>query len=269
MSTIEHSTPTPYLLACDYDGTQFLTSEPTPSGVSVETAYTLAIGEHLGRAALNAFVDQGGHKHRTVTEIIRSLIPDLDRNRLERFASRITDSKLEILGSCIGEHLPDGTPWPRPTDGFVELWERVDEAKNAGNLVGTAVISAGHTSFEQKTFDMLGLTPPDVYLTDDVIQALALNMPLKDQVKPSPLMLELAQQLFLYKIKIANRGLNLSSDTLKTIYVGDDPIKDGGLAEQANVEFVLMDPHHARESWQQVATHLGLGALASKASASV
>ena len=249
---------TPRLLLCDFDGTQFYTSEPAPGGIDVNKGYEIGIATHLGEAAAAQFVQDDGHNHRSPAEIINSLAPHLGAEAVKVTAA-VVQTKLEVLESCIGRPLEDGTPWPRPSAGFSELWNRIDTAKLVGEPIGTAVISNGHTSFEQKTFEMLNLSQPDMYLTDDVLQALAFSLPHHLQVKPSPMLADLARHLWSYRLSSNGR----EPSEIYTVVIGDDPQNDGGLARNANADFVLLDPENARDSWQEVALKMSLGTLAS------
>lgn len=248
--------PAPQFFTTDYDGTTHLTSELSPDGIGVDEAYKLALAEQLDPEAASRYVLQGGHNHRTPYEIVQAVLPDVDGDELDLLSARVTAAKLEILMSQIGKKLPDGTRWPRTTDGFILFWEQLNRLKARGLPIGTAIISAGHTVFERRTFEMLGLAPPDVFMTNDALRALCLNVPPDEQVKPHPRIMRLTQQ-------ILHTTLNLPTTTspqgISTLHIGDDPVKDGGLAKNSDTNFILLDPEQAQVAWRSAARLLGLG----------
>jgi hypothetical protein len=252
----------PQLAAADFDGTIVLTSELGPGGVGVDEAYEVSVHEHLGNEAARVYItEQNGHQGRAPKEIVKSLRPDASAETLERLTAKVTATKLEILTDLIGKPLEDGTKWPRPTDGLREFWLAVYEEKRSIKTLGTAVISAGHTEFQKRTFDYLDLPYPDIFVSDDVLQALSLSLPLERQVKPSPFMLTMAEDIWRYKLR--QSGLKPAAYALHTVYAGNDEIKDAGIAKQAGVsDFELITPTTSREGWYRVGAYLGLGEAA-------
>ncbi len=243
------------LFAADFDGTLFLTSEPSPDGTTVNSAYFDAIDYHIGTDASAEFAETGGHRHRSPAEIVLSLVGIENAARVATLEGRITTTKLEILEGCIGQNLDDGVKWPRPMNGFLEFWANLQQARSSGYPIGSAIISAGHTSFISRTFQAHDLLPPDVLVTDDVRLGLGLTTPLDQQVKPAPFMLHQAQRVWIEQY-------SHSSSVPRTIYVGDDPVRDGGMAANAGVEFVLISQENASDAWARISTFLGLGTTA-------
>ena len=240
------------LFATDYDGTTNITSEPSSRIVDVNQAYAIGLADVLDEEAAATFSAQGGHKNRTPIEIIEALRPHLDYSTLGRLANTLSEVKLDILIGQIGTELEDGSRWPRPTDGYVEFWTQLNEAMASGAAISTAIISAGHTRFIERSFDYFGLPQPQCMITEDVLRGLRLTVPLRHQAKPQPLPLELAKQV----LRIAQSRL-----FARVIYTGDDPVKDGGLATNAGAEFVLIDKSNARAGWREVSESLGLSAI--------
>lgn len=242
----------PFLFSSDFDGTIALTSEVLPGGTDVNGAYAQAIESELGDEAALAFRGQGGHSHRTPLEIVQAVAPGLSQDRLIRSTDAVTNGKLEILLDQIGKPMADGVLWPRPTDGFTDLWQAINDAQESGVVLPTAIISAGHTAFIEAWFDKcLQLPRPDSLITADVFRGLSLSIAPEAQAKPSPLLMHLAQ---------VSLGFDMST-TPPTIYAGDDPIKDGGFAKNCGVEFILIEKGKERPAWQRVADFLRLGEL--------
>lgn len=53
-----------------------------------------------------------------------------------------------------------------------------------------------------------------------------------------------------------------SQDVPRMIYAGDDRVKDGELAVQNGISFMLIRPEDAAQTWQEIALHCELGQLA-------
>lgn len=236
-----------WALEIDYDGTAALTSEIPPGGMDVNGAYAASITDQLGEDSAQAFLDRGGHNHQTPLEIAHYLKPAMGQDELVKLAKAITGGKLDILCDQIGMPLPDGGRWPRPTEGFRELWTEVSESKHG---IGTAVISAGHTDFERTWFDRFNLPQPDCMVTEEVVSGLAINnVPIEMLAKPSPLLAGLARVALESKY---------SADLGRVVYAGDDPHKDQSFAANTGADFVLIEKDHARTGWTSVGRLLGL-----------
>lgn len=237
----------PRLLCPDYDGTIALTSETGPGIMSVNDSYAEAIDGLLGKDSAQSFIDSGGHGHRTPAEIISSLI-DAPQTTISNFANEITATKLEILVNQIGRPLPGGETWPRFTEGFYWMWLTLSDDRSLS--VDTAILSAGHTEFIKKTFDNKGMPQPDIIITDDVLTELGYgNLSGEDRAKPNTPMIDLAETIWLGRNKIPTGIVNRAVDIM---FVGDDPIKDKGLAENAGVAWRLLKPTNSREIWYDV-----------------
>lgn len=239
------------LLAADYDGTIALTGEVPIDGTDVSGAYARAISDRMGEETGQEFVERGGHLHRTPLEIVTDLRPDLRPETARRIALSVTADKLDILQSQIGRPLANGGRWPRPTEGFEELWQRAHAFRSDGGTIATAVISAGHTSFIKKWFEVFDLEDPDCIVSAEVVDNLALNVPLAETVKPAPLPMRIAEAALVSKYEGSGYPL---------VYAGDDLHKDGGLAANTDAHFILIEQATSAQKWQEAATILGLPA---------
>lgn len=250
----------PSLFASDFDGTKFLTSESADDILSVDDAYAVALDSLLGPNIADKFLEKGGHLHRTPAEIILSLCQDMSANDTEVAANVLTKIKLDVLMDQVGKPLADGALWPRPTDGFTDLWSVLPQSDG---LITTADISAGHAPFIHRVYDQHGLQRPDLVITDEFLVAdLDLgDTPPEERAKPAPLLLEVAKSLWLEQL--GSKALLLAEDEElmlhSIIYVGDSKEKDGGLAENCDIEFVLLEPELSVENWAEVGRWLGLG----------
>jgi hypothetical protein len=250
----------PQLMLNDFDGTEAFTSERGEGIPTVEDGYAAAIDELFGPVAADNF-RRNGHGHGTPTDIVADImgLPGDDKE-VKTAAAFVTMRKLDVISGGIGRPLKDGTPYPRQSEGFAETWMGVHTAQEEGFPIGKGVISAGHTEYEQKVFDMWGLPQPDMYLTDDVVTAMALQIPWADQVKPSPMLVEVAQTLHAYELRRkyeAFRNSNLLANSVRTIHVGDAE-KDRQLARNAGIAYAHVEAHRQREAWHEVDEFLGI-----------
>lgn len=240
----------PYIMS-DYDGTMARTGETPVGGVDVNGAYKQAIAEVIDEQAAQEFEDNGGHNHRAPIEIVTDLsryLSGLSTDQLKRVAAQLSAHKLDILSGQIGTRNSDGSLWPRPTDGFVEFWQALTEARGK-RKIGTAVISAGHTDFIVKWFDTFDLEQPDAFSTAEVVDNLLPLSPAEEKTKPARLPLLIAKTALDDKY----------GDAVNTIYyVGDSEVKDGGLAANTDAQFVLVDEANARPAWSLLGARLQL-----------
>jgi hypothetical protein len=248
------------LMLNDFDDTEAFTSERAPGIPTVNDGYASGIDELFGAVAVERFLRKG-HGHRTPTEIVANImnLPP-DKEEVREAAAFVTRRKLEVVSSAIGKPLEDGTPYPRQSEGFSETWMGVYAAQEEGFPLGKAVVSSGHTEYEQRVFDMWGLPQPDMYLTDDVVNAMALQIPWVDQVKPSPMLVEVAQTIHAYKLKRTHEAFknsNLLASSIRTIYVGNAP-QDEQLARNARIAYTNVGPNRQREAWYEAAEFLGI-----------
>lgn len=250
------------LFASDFDGTKFLTSEQGPGIVTVSEAYRYGLEQLIDSPTAERFWQQGGHQHRTPAEIVGSVCPDMKRAEVEVTAKRLIAAKINILSDQVGAPLPDSTPWPRPTTGFPQFWEQLSVRKESDpDYVVTADLSAGHVPFIEKAYAVHGLESPDMIITDDLlVEDYDMgDTPPEERAKPAPLLLDVARCLWLHRL-----GTNLSTIdpeviNRQIIYTGDSEEKDGGMAVNGGVEFVLLDPEISQQNWQEIKAWLKLG----------
>ncbi|MEO7363954.1 MAG: hypothetical protein ABIV43_00390, partial [Candidatus Saccharimonadales bacterium] len=107
-------------------------------------------------------------------------------------------------------------------------------------------------AFINKTFSVHGLEQPRLMLAEETVRGLELNVPAEELVKPSPLLMKLGAIMWR-----ASYGDNRSTDMTydekqRTIYVGDDPSKDGEFAAQSGVRFQQICSYKRDISWLNV-----------------
>lgn len=251
----------------DFDGTEFDTFEQSPNGIGVNEAYKIAIEKvfFFDKDALVKYEAAGEHRNRTPAEIVLSLAPNSTPQGHEKLTRALVDAKLECLLDQIGKPLADGEPWPRPLPGFLECTKKVTAAKQAGELITTAIISAGHNAFIKKCYDVHELDYPDIMVTDETINGLYSMQPLEKLTKPSvmPFWLVKTQWVNLFA-KSGQEFAELMSmaSNNRMLYIGDDEKKDKVLAENAGIAFVLVDKKNSITSWRRVEAHLNVGSVA-------
>lgn len=206
----------------DFDGTSFNTFELNPSGVGVNEACEYSVAHNFGQNALDYYIRNGGLGNRSPREVVTAI--QLAGFRTQCNTKQATDDfvsvKIERLVGGIGQRLPDGARWPRPTLGFADFWQEVKK----DSAIFTAILSSGHLSFIEKAFEVHELSLPDLIVTDDELRALP--EPLH---KPDP-------RLWEYLLNKA--GIPFED----VVYIGDDPKKDGQLARNAGVPFLHFAP---------------------------
>lgn len=245
------------LLAKDFDGTVALTFEKSPAGMDVHEAYNQAIDEVFGPDAVDTYHAGGGLKNRAPIEVVQSLVPDAPGADLNRLVAKLTDSKLAILMGEIGTRFDDGSVWPRPTNGYLELLEELTGAKNNGVLIDSLILSSGHEPFIRNTYDAWGVDQPDYVVAQERLHHLGLA----SFVKPSTKAMDAALLTWAedYNTDTSSPGLRD-----RVVYVGDDDEKDGEMARQSGIDFFLISPESAGKVWPKVATRIGLTKAASR-----
>lgn len=247
--------PAARLAAADFDQTLALTFTTAPTGIGVHEAYAQAIDALYGPTALDRFHADGGLRNRAVSEVVQDLFPDMQDDEVAAQAQRITNHKLTILLGQIDNQ------WPLPTKGFIECWDRIGQCQRQGKAIDTAVISAGYAPFIQKTFDVWGAPRPDILVTTETINNPALPEPFNERNKPAPLSMRLALNHWLGLYGLPENPEMVADAATRAIYTGDDPYKDGKLAEHFGIPFVLLSPDNAAESWKLFSLQLGIGSL--------
>lgn len=255
-----------YLFALDFDGTVAETFTPCPGGLGVHGAYEKAIEDVLGKEGLKRYHVIGGLRNRAPSELVRLLLEDTSPDQMignariffRRNGEQLADfvpkgkgvtlagdftptadfiselvvrQKLFYLSSQIGTPLGDGNVWPAPCRGFIRFYNDLAQLDTGDLQLDLAIVSSGHELFIGRTFMVWGLSKPEIIITEDDIRGKA---ELEGRVKPDPLSLELACAQWL--------GTAVTGATKqRVVYIGDDPVKDGGMAERFGVSFGWFD----------------------------
>lgn len=247
------------LLAKDFDGTVAQTFEKSPSGVGVHEAHELTVETMFGVKALDYYIDGGGLRNRAPVEVVQDLAPDAKGDELDQLVSRFIDTKLGVLMGEIGTRFPDGNIWPRPTDGYLELREKIEEARDAGQLIDDLILSSGHEPFITMTYRAWSVGEPTHIVAYEAIRQLALALPIEQLIKPSPVLMDVAHNMWRLGYGLEPASEPALGERDRIVYVGDDPVKDGELAKRSGVDFVLLDSGNSLEIWQNVTSRLQLG----------
>lgn len=213
------------ILALDFDRTIADTFTSSPSGLGVNEAYAVAVESVFGKHGLNSYKHLGGLRNRSPREVVSELQQSgfLACENATALTNKLVGHKIDCLTNQIGQALPDGTLWPRLTEGFADFWRQVV----ANSSVFTAILSSGHRAFIIRTFQVHELALPDFIITDDELRILP--EPLS---KPDP-------RLWGYLLQESH------ITPLDSLYIGDDQVKDGGLARNAGVPFLHFAPEGA------------------------
>ena len=254
-----------YLLAKDFDGTVACTFQKSPAGIGVHETYEQAVEELFGLPSLEAYLKNGGLQNQSPSEVVRGIASDADASELEQLTARFVDTKLAISLGQIGTRFPDGSVWPRPTPGYLELCEKIQAAREGGRMIDDLIISAGHEPFIKKTYETWGIDLPTHIVAEDTLRRLikkgVLGASIEQLNKPSPILMDIALNTWKRGYDIDDT-IEVPGERDRIVYAGDDPKRDGKLAETSGVAFVLVKQGAELQAWQSVATWLQLGRLA-------
>ncbi len=156
--------------------------------------------------------------------------------------------KLSFLMKQVGVQMQNGGQiWPRPCKGFLAFYELLPHLeKITGKRFQFAILSSGHDEFIKKTFEAWDIDFPVITVTDDDMRNRRYPSNVSGRVKPSPFLLDLIQSKWIGDGIIFSeyaRHIELMRKTRKRmILFGDDPKKDGVLAENAEIPFGLFKP---------------------------
>jgi hypothetical protein len=258
------------LAAHDFDGTTNDTGEIAPGIKNVNDGYRAGIDVVFGPEAADVFQAQGGHNHRTPSQIVEDLTAalklGLEPEDIISGTRQVVDVKIDMLYSQIGTPLPDGELWPRTTEGFRKYWEAIYAARESGRNIDTAIISSGHTPAIKRAFEVHGLAQPDMMVTEEVLDEFLLNsIPPEHRGKPAPLPLSILKIAWAarYGRAVHEEGLSQSMNS-RILLVGDSSRADGGLAKSTGIHFELLDPAASAETWRR-ATNWALGSVVTRA----
>lgn len=265
------TSPKRYLFASDFDETAFHTiSKPSPYGMDVNRAYTLALDDIFLKLGLGRwYTFSFGHQNHSPSEVIQLVLDNFGiRNDLLHNAKKFFDKsqgswnnlipeckdgnlvwntnapeqtitqmlvvqKLKYLLEDIGERDKEGKLWPQPCKGFMEFMDSVHSLKSHGYPVDTAIISSGHEVFIKKALDLWRIPHPDILVTDDDIRPL--RFPEDPAVKFKPGVFPLALAHFKWLSSQTRIPNDREESRARILYVGDDPIKDGRMASHAKI----------------------------------
>ncbi len=266
-----------YLLIFDFDNTIAKTSEKGRNNVDVNESYRLVVKDIFGERGLLVFEQIGGLRNRAPDELVVTMLGGNFREDLIESAKVFFDREGADLGNVIPEGkgnplvwdtshpdgvigemlvrhklvkylLPqigiskDGQVWPKPCEGFSDFYRYLQEMNlNRGVRLETAIISSGHDIFIAKTFQTWGLPMPDYLITNDDIRGRKYPLEMPRRVKPGLLPLALVYKEWLSKQKSDGFGFFERTNRAKgkMMYFGDDPEKDGFMAQNAKIPFGL------------------------------
>lgn len=234
------------LIVFDFDMTLADTSAPSPSGMSVETAYRKGIEEIFGSDGIYVYQELlGGLRSREPKELITEILKTAGSEGIslrigqEYHLNGLTELLVsKKLGYLLAEISPE---WPRLTPGADELLM----AHTDGKLpVEIGIVSSGHDLFIEKTLETHGFQRPDYMSTSDQIRCL--EEPRRPLYKPFPYQLaRVHREWFGDGNSNGHNGFRgRERGKPYMMYVGDDPAKDGGLAERSRIPFGFVPFSH-------------------------
>ena len=239
----------------DFDGTQALTSVPSPNNVTVESAYEVAIGGIFGSKALDTYRAMGGLRNRAPVDVVRQLAPDAYDAEQAELLTRLDSAKLDVL---VAEISPQ---WPQPTNGYLDFAHRLQASRNLGAQITDATISSGHKSFISRTFDAWGVPQPTIMLAQEAIGAMAAANKMKIPTKPSITIVRFAHNAWRALYGLSPVSVIPFETAIRMNYIGDDSDKDGLMARNAGVPFRLFRLGEAENTWNSLAQELGLASV--------
>jgi len=291
----------------DFDNTLARTFDPSPKQIDVHSGYNLAIKFLFGKATLgeDPLAQIGGLQNRAPSEVIDALfklMPDLkgqSKDVFDRFKDILNAyvpagkgtpliwdetqpnwdplrliSELLVRAKLLFLINEIGPAWPLPCNGFKEFLQDFPKLKERSKrILQLAILSSGHDEFIKKAFLIWGLPCPELMITDDDLRVLHFPNEPKKTVKPSSYLLDLVHLQWLMQQGLKPETINLNQFLAmarkQTIYFGDDPIKDGQLAQNAGIPFGWFNPNGKSAQnlgeydfifgdWRQVPGILGL-----------
>lgn len=227
----------PFLIF-DFDRTIADTFAPSPSGIGVEEASALAVKDVFGNNMFEIYVHTGGLKNREPSE----LVSDLNRTGREKGInlhgqSSDQETTEHYVAAKISYLLQDISPnWPKLYQGVEEFFHKVAEGQLNADV---AIVSSGHNEAIKKIFCVNGMPLPELMITSDAIRNLL--QPQRPKYKPHPYQLARIHKEWLGKNALKNQldgnYTGRSHGKPSMMYFGDDPVKDGGLAEKSRILF--------------------------------
>ena len=271
-----------YLIASDFDDTLFRTSEPGPSGMTVQKAYTQGLDDLFGEEVGERFFATYGFHGEAPSQIIQAvldmsnghlinnakrvhqkqngdfpkIIPESqegtvlwnDENPQTTLTSMLIIRKLAYLLREIGAHDQNDKPWPLPCEGALYFLRSLELLKEKGVPIDFAIISSGHESFIRKSLGVWIVPQPDILVTDDHVRLRQFPKEAEHKFKPGVFPVALAHFQWIKK-----QGLSASRETgcdtrARIMHIGDNPTKDLVMADKAGIKSNLLYPFTPWES---------------------
>ncbi|MBI4097527.1 MAG: hypothetical protein HY426_00640 [Candidatus Levybacteria bacterium] len=232
----------------NFDGTTFNTFEPSPSGIGVHEAYDRAVRDIFGDEG-HILYSVEGLQNREPGQLFDTLCKKLGIDVESMFGSR-KDGIRKFVETKLSYMLGDISPeWPKPYPGVVDFFKAVEEGRLPVEIGGA---TSGHEPFLDKAYKENGLNPPKIKITSDDINALV--EPKRHKYRPYPYQVAVLhfQMLRLLRgdgyfvnMDESGRFLNREDGVKKhTIFIGDHPIIDGGVAERSRIPFGFVPFQH-------------------------
>ncbi len=221
-----------HLVILDFDGTMAKTMEPSPHGMNVPTACKFAITDLFGQEGYVYYNEiLGGLRNREPGELIRAMLRGLRIS--EQLQSEATE---EFVEGKLSYLLPEiNKDWPRLYPGVKDFFKKA----TTGEIpVDIGIVSSGHDRFIKRFLEMNDIPSPDILVTSDILRKG--HMPERDRHKPNPYQLAVAHRLWQLAQRDVCGGVTSSLEKDRMVYVGDDPVKDGELAQRSRIPFVYV-----------------------------
>lgn len=265
-----------YLIATDFDGTLFQTSEPSPKGMTVLKAYVQSLddlfGEGFGKLffSINEFdgespsqivqgvlsmqdkqlvrnakqihEDHNGNFPTIIPESQDGTIPWNDENPQTALTSMLVIRKLGYLLQEIGKPDKLGDLWPLPCEGALDFLKTLEDLKGRDVPIDLAIISSGHESFIKKTLGAWNIPSPDILVTEDSVRTRAFPQEAERKFKPGVLPVALAHFQWLKNQGILASRENGYDTRTRIMHIGDNPTKDLVMASRAGVKSNFLYP---------------------------
>lgn len=231
-----------HLLILDYDGTLVDSFSDSPTGVNVHVAYERAVRDIYGEEGLIVYKEKlGGLQNRSPHELAIALLRELGKEALPLLPAveKLVQEKLGHLVPEINES------WPIFYPGVKEFFQSVREGEIPVDL---AIVSSGHNEFIEQSFKVNNIPVPEILITSDI--ARRKRPPGREWYKPHTYQLaeghrqwirsngeyQNVHQVIGGSEMFLGRGNGLRKSSMA--YVGDDDVKDGGLAERSRIPFI-------------------------------
>lgn len=266
-----------YLIGVDFDDTVADTSAESPDRVTVASAYQHAVETIFGSSGVDVYRAVGGLQNRAPLELVDVMLKTGDTRGMTGVArdffdsasnllrqsglisegkgykldwSDYTRSIAELLVRVKLEYLLNqiSPAWPEPCPGAVDFFTGTHRIREEEEInIRAAIVSSGHEVFIKRVFEQWGISCPELMVTDDDMRGgFGTGDVIKD-VKPSARLWNVLHFLWA-KYCLGDQAdiVDIVGFVARTrqqmMYIGNDPVKDGGLAENAGVPFALFKP---------------------------